>query len=226
MPRTARAVVAGIALHVIQRGNNRNRCFFRESDRTVYLSYLRRFAPACGCLVHAYCLMSNHVHLLVTPQTADASGSLMKRLGQHYVQYVNRAHGRTGTLWEGRYRSCVAASERYVLACYRYIELNPVRAAMVSHPHEYRWSSFHANAHGERDGLLAPHPAYIALADGDAPRRIQYRGLFDTRLDPRLVDEIRSATRNGRVLGAARSPRGRPSAKIAKIGTDPIFSLG
>jgi putative transposase len=222
MPRTARAVVPGIALHVIQRGNNRELCFFRESDRTVYLSYLRRFAPRCGCLVHAYCLMSNHVHLLVTPQTADACGALMKKLGQHYVQYVNRAHGRTGTLWEGRFRSCVAASERYVLACYRYIELNPVRAGIVSHPHEYRWSSHHANARAERDDLLAPHPAYAALADGDAPRRFQYRGLFEEALDARLVDEIRSATRNGRALGAPRIPRGRPSAKI---GTDPIFSL-
>jgi len=220
MPRTARAVVPGIALHAIQRGNNRGRCFFRESDRTVYLSYLRRFAAPCGCLVHAYCLMSNHVHLLVTPQTADACGLLMKRLGQHYVQYVNRAHRRTGTLWEGRFRSCVAASERYVLACYRYIELNPVRAGMVSHPHEYRWSSHCANALGESDGLLAPHPAYATLAESDAQRVIQYRGLFDAALDPRLVDEIRGATRNGRALGAARNPRGRPRAKM---GTDPIF---
>ncbi|MFZ1908779.1 MAG: transposase [Burkholderiales bacterium] len=213
MPRTARAVVAGIALHVIQRGNNRGQCFFRESDRTVYLNYLRRFAPRCGCLVHAYCLMSNHVHLLVTPQTADACGLLMKRLGQHYVQYVNRVHGRTGTLWEGRFRSCLAASERYVLACYRYIELNPVRAGIVSRAHDYRWSSHRVNARGEADGLLAPHPAYLALADGDVPRRLQYRGLFDGALDPLLVDEIRSATRNGCVLGAARSPRGRPQRK-------------
>lgn len=224
MPRTARAVVAGIALHVIQRGNNRGPCFFRESDRAVYLGYLRRFAPRCGCLVHAYCLMSNHVHLLVTPQTAGACGLMMKQLGQHYVQYVNRKHDRTGTLWEGRFRSCAAASERYVLACYRYIELNPVRAGIVARPDEYRWSSYCVNARDEYDGLLAPHPAYLGLADGDARRRIQYRGLFDPTLDPRLADEIRSATRNGRVLGAPRNPRGRPSTK--KIGTDPIFSPG
>jgi putative transposase len=222
MPRTARAVVPGIALHVIQRGNNRGRCFFRESDRTVYLSYLRRFAPLSGCVVHAYCLMSNHVHLLVTPQAADACAALMKRLGQHYVQFVNRAHGRTGTLWEGRFRSCVAASERYVLACYRYIELNPVRAGMVSDPREYRWSSHRANAQGEDVGLLAPHAAYIALADSDARRVIEYRGLFDGALDARLLDEIRSATRNGRVLGAAPKPRGRPQRKQ---GQTPFFRL-
>jgi len=222
MPRTARTVVPGVALHVIQRGNNRGRCFFREADRAVFLNYLRRFAPSCGCLVHAYCLMSNHVHLLVTPHAADACGSLMKQLGQHYVQYVNRAHGRSGTLWEGRFRSCVAASERYVLACYRYIELNPVRAGIVSLAHEYRWSSHRANAQADGDTLLAPHPAYLALADSDATRRIQYRALFDAVLDPRLVDEIRGATRNGRTLGAARNRRGRPSRKI---GTDPIFSL-
>ena len=188
----------------------------------MFLNYLRRFAPSCGCLVHAYCLMSNHVHLLVTPHAADACGSLMKQLGQHYVQYVNRAHGRSGTLWEGRFRSCVAASERYVLACYRYIELNPVRAGIVSLAHEYRWSSHRANAQADGDTLLAPHPAYLALADSDATRRIQYRALFDAVLDPRLVDEIRGATRNGRTLGAARNRRGRPSRKI---GTDPIFSL-
>lgn len=223
MPRTARVVVPGIALHVIQRGNNRGPCFFRESDRTVYLSYLRRFAPSCDCLVHAYCLMSNHVHLLVTPQVADACGALMKRLGQHYVQYVNRAHGRTGTLWEGRFRSCAAASERYVLACYRYIELNPIRAGIAAHPRDYRWSSYRANAQREGDGLLAPHPAYVSLGDSDARRMIQYRGLFDGALDPRLVDEIRSATRNGRILGATRNPRGRPSTKM---GTDPILSHG
>jgi putative transposase len=219
MPRTARGVVPGIALHLIQRGNNRGQCFFLESDRTVYLSYLRRFAPSCGCLVHAYCLMSNHVHLLVTPQTADACGALMKRLGQHYVQYVNRAHGRTGTLWEGRFRSCAAASERYVLACYRYIELNPVRAGIAAHPRDYRWSSFRANAQGAGDCMLAPHPAYVALGGSDALRMAQYRGLFDGTLDPRLMDEIRSATRSGRTLGATRNPRGRP-----KMGTDPILS--
>ena len=220
MPRTARVVVPGTALHVIERGNNRGRCFFRESDREAYLHYLGRFAPRCGCLVHAYCLMSNHVHLLVTPQTQEACGLLMKHLAQHYVQYVNRTHGRTGTLWEGRFRSCVAASERYVLACYRYIELNPVRAGIVSRPDEYRWSSFRANARGEGDGLLDPHPAYLALSERDAPRQRQYRGLFDSALDPRLIDEIRSATRNGFALGAARIPRGRPSTKL---GTDPIF---
>ena len=220
MPRTARAVVPGTALHVIQRGNNRGRCFFRDSDRAAYLGYLRRFASPCGCLVHAYCLMSNHVHLLVTPQTADACALLMKQLGQHYVQYVNRSHGRTGTLWEGRFRSCVAESERYVLACYRYIELNPVRAGIVSRPREYPWSSYRANAQGEGDGLLAPHPAYLALSDSNVPRLRQYRGLFDGALDARLIDEIRSATRNGRILGEARNPRGRPSVKI---GTDPIF---
>jgi putative transposase len=222
MPRTARAVVPGVALHVIQRGNNRGLCFFRESDRTVYLHYLRRFAPSCACLVHAYCMMSNHVHLLVTPQAADACAALMKRLGQHYVQYVNRRHDRTGTLWEGRFRSCAAASERYVLACYRYIELNPVRAGIAAHPREYRWSSYRANAQGKADTLLAPHPAYIALGDSDALRMNQYCGLFEGALEPRLVDEIRSATRNGRILGAMRNPRGRPSTKI---GTDPIISL-
>ena len=213
MPRAAREIVPEVAVHVIQRGNNRGRCFFRESDYSAYLRYLGLFARRCGCSIHAYCLMTNHVHLLVTPHTAEACGLLMKNLGQHYVQYVNRSQGRTGTLWEGRFRSCVAASERYVLACYRYIELNPVRAGIVANPGDYPWSSHRANARDEADGLLVPHPAYSGLSDGATARRQQYAGLFDGAFDPALVHEIRSATRNGRALGAEPRPRGRPPRK-------------
>ena len=213
MPRVARAIVPDVALHVIQRGNNRGACFFGDADYLAYLRFLGRFAPRCGCSIHAYCLMTNHVHLLLTPHAADACARLMKSLGQHYVQYVNRARKRSGTLWEGRFRSSLVATERYALACYRYIELNPVRAGLVAAPREYRWSSYRDNAAGDADGLLSPHPAYLGLADDVIVRGRQYGGLFDASMSPEEVDEIRHAARNGRALGAPPKSRGRPSRK-------------
>ena len=134
MPRRLRISVSDVAMHIIQRGNNRNACFFRDGDYLYYLVQLRNLAKAIGCSVHAYCLMTNHVHLLLTPHSAQASTMLMKHLGQRHAQYINRTYERTGSLWDGRFRSCLTESRRYVLACYRYIELNPVRAGMVAAP--------------------------------------------------------------------------------------------
>src|SRR5436189_377067 len=163
MPRVARSVVAGLSLHVVQRGINRQQCFFSDSDYRTYLRFLDEFCVRFGCALHAYCLMTNHVHLLLTPQAMDSCALVMKNVGQRYVQMVNKRLQRTGTLWEGRFKSCVVGSEGYVLACYRYIELNPVRAGMVVGPGLYRWSSYRANAGGEVDSLLSPHAAYEAL---------------------------------------------------------------
>jgi len=157
--------------------------------------------------------MTNHVHLLLTPGEPGACGSLMKNVGQHYVQHVNRVHGRTGTLWEGRFRSSLAASAEYVLACYRYIELNPVRAGLADHPSKYEWSSYGHNAEGQMQSLLAPHPVYSGLEDAPELRRRTYRGLFDVPMQGETLDEIRSAVRNGRALGSERRGRGRPSEK-------------
>ena len=133
MPRRARLAIAGIPWHIIQRGNNRCACFYHEEDYDLYLKQLATQAHKFGCLVHAYCLMTNHVHLLITPPEKDSASLLMKNLGQRYVQFINKTYQRSGTLWEGRFKSCLAQEEQYVLACYRYIELNPVRANMVSH---------------------------------------------------------------------------------------------
>jgi len=135
----------------------------------------------------------------------------MKNVGQHYVQHVNRVHGRTGTLWEGRFRSSMAASADYVLACHRYIELNPVRAKLSTHPREYQWSSYGCNAEGRPDSLVVPHPVYEALEDDPELRRRSYRGLFDVPVNQEILSEIRSAARNGRALGSERRSRGRPS---------------
>ncbi len=152
--------------------------------------------------MHAYCLMTNHVHLLISPETAEAGKALMKALGQHYAQYFNRTYGRTGPLWDGRYRSCVAESARYVIACYRYIELNPVRAGIVNHPARYRWSSYGANAEGHDDGLATPHVEYVSLGLDLETRRRAYRALFDDALEPSLIEGIRTATNGGYPLAS------------------------
>jgi REP-associated tyrosine transposase len=211
MPRTARLVVPGVALHVRHRGHNRAACFFDEQDFALYRGLLGKFAREHGCAVHAYCLMTNHVHLLVTPRAEDSCALMMKRLAQCYTQYVNKDRERTGSLWEGRYRSCLVASERYALACYRYVELNPVNAGMVTHPREYRWSSYLANAEGKPDRLIEPHPAY--------PGANAYRGLFEDKFIEPLVEELRKATSGGYAAGSVRKSRGR---QMRKIGTVPI----
>ena len=182
MPRRARLSVPGIPWHIIQRGNNRSACFYADEDYRLYLQHLEELSAKFGCAIHAYALMTNHVHLLLTPTMADSAALLMKHLGQRYVQYVNRTYQRSGTLWEGRFRSCLAQAEDYVLACYRYIELNPVRADMVRHPREYRWSSYRANAEGRANSLIQPHDLYKRLGRSADSRREAYRGLFKAHI--------------------------------------------
>jgi putative transposase len=214
MPRQSRLILPGTGLHIVQRGNNRSPCFAEDSDYLCYLTYLRQLSARHGCVVHAYCLMTNHVHLLLTPEHPDACTNLMRDLGQCYVRYFNKRHRRTGTLWEGRYRSSVVESARYVLACYRYIELNPVRAGMVSHPRMYVWSSHAANSGLATDVLATPHPEYLALQSDTHRRHAAYAGLFQEVLDDSLVSEIRDATHGSLPLGsdsfkAALSANGR-----------------
>jgi putative transposase len=180
----------------------------------VYLRYLRVYAAQYGCAIHAYCLMTNHVHLLLTPSAPNSCGQLMKHLGQCYVQTFNMAHKRTGTLWEGRFHSCLVPTESYVLTCYRYIELNPVRAGMVAAPEEYPWSSFTTNAAGRESALVTRHAALETLGNG-------YRALFDMPVEDRVAEEIRKATRNGHRLGEPRKPRGRSPGK-SEMGSVPI----
>jgi putative transposase len=195
--------MAEVPVHIIQRGNNRGACFFADDDYALYLAHLQELTAKFECALHAYCLMTNHVHLLLTPQTANGGALLMKNQGQRYVQHVNRAYRRSGTLWEGRFRSCLVQSEGYLLACYRYIELNPVRAAMVSHPRQHRWSSYRVNAEGKASELIVPHDQYRALRQHDGARREAYRALFIAHPEAALVSEIRLATNGGFVLGGA-----------------------
>jgi putative transposase len=204
MPRHARLRVAGIPFHVIQRGHNRAPCFFSEADHMYYLGELREQARRGDVAVHAYVLMTNHVHLLMTAADTEGIPQVMKLLGQRYVRYVNRAQGRSGTLWGGRYRSCLVDTEDYLLTCHRYVELNPVRAGIVAHPADYRWSSFRANALGEHDPMLSPHPVMDALGRDRAERHASYRELFGQDLAPHVIAQIRASTNGGFVLGGER----------------------
>ena len=201
MPRRARLRVAGYPVHVIQRGNNRTACFYAEEDYSLYLHRLAEEAERFGCAVHAYVLMTNHVHLLLTPVTADGPSFMMKHLGQRYVQHVNRTYRRSGTLWEGRFRSSIVQEQSYLLRCSRYIELNPVRARMVAHPRDYRWSSYRINGESESPAFLKPHPQYLALGADAGERAAAYRSLFRPMHDPEDLNEIRDALNGGFALG-------------------------
>ena len=204
MPRRPRITLPDVPLHLIQRGNNRQACFFADEDYQAYLGWLEEYALQTDCAIHAYVLMTNHVHLLLTTKHASGVGKLMKRLGQRYVQYFNNSYRRSGTLWEGRYRSCLTQEEDYLLGCYRYIELNPMRANMVEHPAEYRWTSYRVNAQGDRSSLITKHELYDALGPDVEKRCMAYRELFRYQLEPGMVDEIRAATNGNYALGSNR----------------------
>jgi len=213
MARPLRTVSPGVPLHVVQRGNNRATCFFDTEDFERYLRFLLSAAGEADCRVHAYCLMSNHVHLLVTPGDHAACARFMKTVNQRYAQHVNRIHERSGTPWEGRYRSNVVYSMRYVLACYRYIELNPVRAGVVRHPADYPWSSYRTNAAGLASPLVRPHGCYAALGRDPETRRTAYRALVDEALAAPLIANIRTAIGSGRAL------RDNPYADFVDLST-------
>jgi putative transposase len=201
MARQGRYFVAGQVLHVIQRGNSRQAIFFDEQDYGHYHAWLADAAARFGCAVHAYVLMTNHVHLLVTPKDKDSLPGMMQSLGRRYVQMVNRRYRRTGTLWEGRYRAAPLDRDAYFFSCCRYIELNPVRARMVKHPRDYTYSSFRANALGEADALITPHALFERLGRSQDARRKNYRALFRGRLEEEFVHALRAATNGGWALG-------------------------
>jgi putative transposase len=197
MARLPRYAAAGLPQHVIQRGVNRAPLFGQREDYTYFRDCVAAAIKRLGCRLHAYVLMTNHVHFLMTPARNGAIGAVMQSVGRRYVPYFNRAYGRTGTLWAGRYRATPVDSERYLLNCYRYIELNPVRACIVADPRDYAWSSHRRNAFGDRDALVSPHPAYDALGPDETDRRVVFRGLFVSPLDDSTLEEIRAATNSG-----------------------------
>ncbi len=204
MPRLPRFNIPGYPQHVIIRGNNREPIFYGNGDYAFYLKKLEKALTQYLCQLHAYVLMTNHVHLLITPLEENSLSKAMQSVGRVYVQQFNHLYKRSGTLWEGRYKATLIDSNQYLLSCQRYIELNPVRAEMVTHPAEYPWSSYRYNALGDMNSLITPHDLYYSLGDTDDQRQSQYQGLFKDEISNQTLLEIREMTNKSWVLGDER----------------------
>ena len=228
MARLPRLTLAGYPHHVIQRGNNRQLIFASADDHRYFLGLLQHHAKTFKVDLHAYVLMDNHFHLLATPQTDTGLPQMMQAVGRSYVRYFNDLHGRTGTLWEGRYRSTLIQTERYLLSCMAYIDLNPVRAGMVAQARDYPWSS-HAHYVGQQaNALLTPHALFWALGNTPFAREAAYAELVHAGVSAAEKDELTRTALTGWALGDAqfvatlqkRTPRrvlpkpaGRPEAR-------------
>jgi putative transposase len=225
MPRQPRFFYSGAVLHVVQRGNNRAPVFTCAADHRFYLDCLRDASRTHEVSIHAYVLMTNHVHILASPAHERALPRMMQSVGRRYVGRFNFVQGRTGTLWEGRYKATLVDTEAYLFSCLRYIELNPVRAHMVAAPGDYRWSSHGANAFGNDDSVITPHPSFLASGSTNEERRDTYRRMFAEPLHAETIQAIRDATQFEWALGDAafravvetrarrradRLPKGRP----------------
>ncbi len=201
MGRKPRFELIGVPQHIIQRGHNREPCFFSQDDYFSYLEYLKLTSIKFKCRIHAYVLMTNHVHILATPMGQYSISEMMQSLGSQYVRVINKRYNRSGTLWEGRFKSSLVDSDAYLLTCMRYIELNPVRADMVEHPGEYKWSSYHINAQGVCSDLIEKHPLYLSLGTDIERRLVAYREIFSQRVDDEILHDIRDSLNHELVLG-------------------------
>jgi len=230
MPRKPRFYLPGVPVHIVQRGHSREPVFFEADDYSAYLVWLQEAAQRYGCAIHACVLMTNHIHILATPDSKNSISRMMQYVGRHYVPYINYTYGSSGTIWEGRYKASLIHDEQYLLTCMRYIELNPVRADMVRSPGAYRWSSYRVNALGKDDALIRPHPLYLALGRTKKKRVEAYRALFSAHIDDDLAD-IRASLQTGTPLGneffrkkiesklkcrVGQARRGRPARLTAK----------
>ncbi|MFT7460666.1 MAG: putative transposase [Planctomycetota bacterium] len=202
MPRLPRLNPIGIPQHIIQRGNNRQVCFTTNEDVAVYANCLFDYAMDYEVHIHAWVFMTNHVHLLVTPWQEKSVSKMMQSLGRYYVRYFNNTYRRSGTLWEGRFKSCLVESNEYLLTCYRYIELNPVRAAMVDDPSDYSWSSYRSNGLGIPSKLITPHECYLRLGKTTNERLENYRELFRIQLGEDTLKDIRTSVNKGLVFSS------------------------
>jgi putative transposase len=202
MPRRSRLCIGGFPTHIVHRGNNRQCCFLGEGDHVFYLELVKEFAARFECAIHAYVLMTNHVHLLLTPAGRSSASLLMKNVAQRFAQRMNRVRERTGVFWEGRFHSGLVETGEHFLACHRYIELNPVRAGMVRSPGEYRWSSHRVNAEGRPSLLVQPHSTYLGLGTTAVERQMAYRALFDEMPSEDELAFIRSRTNAGLAIGS------------------------
>ncbi len=228
MPRKPRFYLPGVAAHVVQRGHSREPVFFEDEDYRAYLNWLGEASERYACSIHAYVLMTNHIHILATPKAQNGISQMMQYTGRYYVPFINHKYGTSGSIWEGRYKASLVHEADYLLACMRYIELNPVRAGMVNHPRSYRWSSYRANAEGKTDELLKPHTLYTNLGKTAVEQRQAYRDLFKAYVDEEEISHIRACWQTGTPLGndafkqkveeklnckVGQSRRGRPTTK-------------
>ncbi len=201
MPRKPRFYISGVPVHIVQRGHSREPVFFEVSDYQAYLNWVQEAADRYGAEVHAYVLMTNHIHILVTPKDKEGVSRMMQYIGRRYVPYINHTYGTSGTIWEGRYKASLIHNEEYLLSCMRYIELNPVRANMVKSPGSYRWSSYRANALGKKDGVVTQHPLFRGLGRREALRAEAYKALFRAHMDEEKIEDIRTSLQTGTPLG-------------------------
>lgn len=201
MPRKPRFFLPGVPVHVVQRGHSRQAVFYENNDYLAYLRWLKEGAKRYKVDIHAYVLMTNHIHILATAENTDGITRMMQYVGRHYVPYINHTYGTSGSIWEGRYKASLIHDEEYLLTCMRYIELNPVRANMVRAPGQYRWSSYCYNGQGKKDELVTPHIMYQALGKTQLNRLEAYKALFKVHLDGDVLSDIRSAWQTGTPLG-------------------------
>ena len=218
MPRKPRMYLPGYPCHIIQRGNNREVTFFTEQDYLFYLACLEDAAKRYRVDIHAYVLMTNHIHLLATPSYKESISLAMQSVGRRYVQYINKEYFRTGTLWEGRHKASIVDADSYLLTCSRYIEMNPVAANMVKHPAEYRWSSYRANALGKTNELITQHEVYKRIGNCEASRQEGYARLFDRAIDPDDICRIQSTANCSMPLGNTRFKQQIETALKRKLG--------
>lgn len=204
----------------MQRGHNRSAVFFDDRDYLEYLKILKRVADSCYCSIHAYVLMTNHIHLLLTPRAEDSISRLFQECGRQYVSYINRTYRRRGTLWEGRHRGMIVESASYLLTCMQYIERNPVRAGLVGCPEQYRWSSYGANALGEDNCIVSPHAEYMNLGQTLFARRRAYRSLFDAGVTSDELGRIRNCTQSGTPIGSDRFKQQIEKTVKRKVGAE------
>lgn len=231
MPRKPRFFLPGVPVHVVQRGHSHEAVFFEDDDYLAYLRWLQEGAARYKVDIHAYVLMTNHVHILATAQDTDGITRMMQYVGRYYVPYINYTYGTSGSIWEGRYKASLIQDEEYLLTCMRYIELNPVRANMVRSPGQYRWSSYRCNGQGKEGDLISPHALYQALGKTRPVRLETYKALFKAHLDKGVLDELRSALQTGTPLGndlfrqkieaklkckVGQARRGRPNKPVAE----------
>ena len=201
MPRRPRIILSNIPVKLLQKTANKQKCFRRDQDYQYYLQLLKQYTSESGCAIHAYALLPDHIHLLLTPKAEKSVASLMKNLGQLYTQYYNRTYQRKGSLWAGRFRSSVIEENSFLFPCKIFIEMNPVFAGLVKQPKDYPWSSHRINAYGEPNTFIIPHLNYLKLDSNPIVRQFAYKNLFQEELPVQTIKNIQRATGGNYVLG-------------------------